>query len=84
MERVREMMQMSPDQQRAHFNSQNRAEAMRNQALVDVDAGGANIESVRQIVHSLSDDELFSFWAGNNHNLFVSYCASKYASFLPV
>ena len=72
MQTIARLMEMGPSEQRVEFQSRGMAEKMRQQNLVDVDAGGLELKSIRERIRLLSDDELFVFWAGGNHNLFVS------------
>ena len=71
MERARRLLAMDTKEQRAEFDSRKLAEKMRGQELVDIDAGGKALEDIRAKMRELSDDELFIYWAGNNHNLLV-------------
>jgi pimeloyl-ACP methyl ester carboxylesterase len=65
------MLAMSPGEQRNYFDVKGHAEKMRQRTLVDVDRGGGSLESLRKTIAALSDDELFTFWAGSNHNQFA-------------
>lgn len=55
--------------QRALFDERKMASSMRNQKLVDVDAGGESGERLRGKIVGFSDDELFAFWAGTLCNM---------------
>jgi len=66
----RRIMLMSSIEQRQHFDKHTHAHRMRRQILIDIDAGGASLEPLRSTVEHLTDDELFVYWAGQNHNMF--------------
>ena len=64
------IMQMTTAQQKKYFVKKEHARRMKEQILIDVDAGGTTLEPLRATAESLSDDALFSYWSGQLHNLF--------------
>ena len=64
------IMKMSSTQQKQYFIQKNHAKKMKSQLLIDIDAGGASLETLRTTVQLLSNDTLFQYWTGELHNLF--------------
>jgi pimeloyl-ACP methyl ester carboxylesterase len=68
---IQRLMAMSLLEQRAEFDATGQAQKIRNTELVDVDGGGGSLDSLRKTIDALSNDEIFTYWAGANHNQFA-------------